>query len=277
MPELPEVETVKRILKPQLIGRRIISLDILNEQVIAYPDAEQFCENIAGHTITDMERRGKYLIMILDDGDRVINHLRMTGQLIITPPDHPIEKHTHLIAGLSDGKQLRYIDIRRFDRFWYLGQDDDDSLTGMDKLGPEPSDEMMTSDHLRSILCSRDRPIKEMLLDQTILAGIGNIYSDEILFDARIHPENRCSSLDESDWDSLTGSIKDVMFRYTEANSMTPEEYLEGKGKEYRNKSYLKMYGHAGEPCPVCGTRIEKITVGGRSGCFCPKCQRRRP
>lgn len=275
MPELPEVETIRRIIEPQISGRSITSLEIHNPQIIAFPDADTFSSSLVGCSFTGMSRRGKFLIFHLDNGSRLVLHLRMTGQLLVTPADYQEEKHTHLKAELSDEKQIRYIDIRRFGRFWLLGRDEADTVTGMDKLGIEPDDAALTVDLLKEKLSKRKKAIKEMLHDQTIIAGIGNIYSDEILHAARIYPEKSCNALTNAEWKRLAEQIPKVITWAVEANEITPEDYLAGKGKEYRNTPFLKAYGHNGKPCEVCGTLFEKITVGGRSSCYCPKCQKK--
>ena len=273
MPELPEVETIKRIIEPQLVGRRIEAVNILNSQIIAYPSADEFATACQSKTIKAMSRRGKFLTIHFEDGSRVSLHLRMTGQLLVMPEDYPMEKHTHLIMNLSDGKQIRYIDVRRFGRFWYLKLDEEDTITGMDKLGPEPDDPVLTGAYLQDKLGRKKKAIKEMLHDQSVVAGIGNIYSDEILYASGIYPESKCAELNAEDWDTIAANIKKVIAWGIDLNKMTPEEYLEGKGKEYRNTPFLKVYGHEGKQCEKCGSIFERITIGGRSSCFCPKCQ----
>ena len=275
MPELPEVETIRRIIEPQISGRSITSREIHNPQIIAFPDADTFSSSLVGCSFTGMSRRGKFLIFHLDNGSRLVLHLRMTGQMLVTPADYQEEKHTHLKAELSDGKQIRYIDIRRFGRFWLLGKDQADTVTGMDKLGIEPDDKLLTANFLIEKLNKRKKAIKEMLHDQTIIAGIGNIYSDEILHAARIYPEKSCNALTNAEWKRLAEQIPKVIAWATEANEITPEDYLAGNGKEYRNTPFLKAYGHNGKPCEFCGTLFEKLTVGGRSSCYCPKCQKK--
>ena len=274
MPELPEVETVRRIVLPQVRGRQIQSVEVLHPQVISYPGTETFVSRLSKQTIVDMQRRGKFLSFCLENRDRLFLHLRMTGQLLVMPAGFPEVKHTHLVMQLSGETQIRYIDVRRFGRFWLLRKDEPESIVGTDKLGPEPLDEQLTAEKLRVILGSRKKPIKEMLLDQNVIAGIGNIYSDEILFAARIHPMERCADLDESAWDRFAASVHAVIAWAIEANQMSPEEYLAGRGKEYRNTTGLKVYGHAGEPCPRCGAILQKTTIAGRSSVFCPACQR---
>ena len=274
MPELPEVETVRRVIEPQITGKRVLSVVIRNTQVIAYPSETEFSALLQGRTIAGMDRRGKLLSILFENGDRLFLHLRMTGQLLVTPADYPEEKHTHLIVNLSDDCQLSYIDVRRFGRFWYIRRDEAADMTGLNKLGIEPTDAGLTVDYLKERLGEKKKPIKEMLHNQTIIAGIGNIYSDEILFAARIHPGKRCCDLTDAEWSVLAEAIPKTILFYIEKNAIAPEDYLNGKGKDYRNTPYLQAYGHAGEPCPVCGAHFEKFTVGGRSSTFCSCCQR---
>lgn len=275
MPELPEVETVRRILEPQLAGQRVESVDVRNEQVIARPEAGRFAALLSGQIIASLERRGKFLTFRMESGDRLSLHLRMTGQLLVMPSTEPMEQHTHLILSLSGGSQLRYIDVRRFGRFWLFRADEEDSFTGQTGLGPEPTDPNLTAAFLKKALGKRRSPIKGMLLDQTVIAGIGNIYSDEILFSAGIFPGAKCNTLNDADWERLAHSIPSVILEGIAADRMTPEEYLLSRGKAYRNAEHLRIYGRAGLPCAVCQTTIRKITVGARSSCYCPRCQKR--
>ncbi|MCQ4637374.1 bifunctional DNA-formamidopyrimidine glycosylase/DNA-(apurinic or apyrimidinic site) lyase [Anaerovorax odorimutans] len=276
MPELPEVETVKRIIEPQIVGQKILSVTINHPQVIAYPGEHLFVELLTGQTVQSMSRRGKFLTIHFASGDRVVIHLRMTGQLLIAPMDYPIEKHTHFIAELSAGSELRYIDVRRFGRFWYLRADETDAFTGQDKLGLEPLDENLTAAYLQGNLGKRKKTIKEMLHDQSIVAGIGNIYSDEILFASGVYPKEKCLDLDCDDWSRIAKAIKEIIAWGIDTNEMTAEEYLAGKGKEYRNTPHLRVYGRSGQLCAVCQSEIEKITIGGRSSCYCPSCQMKK-
>ena len=274
MPELPEVETVRRIIEPQVVGQRIQSVRVLNDQIIAHPTPDEFTQRLQGRTITSMGRRGKFLLFNLDNGDQLYLHLRMTGQLLVTPQDYPHEKHTHFMADLSGGKQIRFVDVRRFGRFWYFEKDEPDTVTGIDKLGLEPDDPGLTAEYLTEKLGKRKKAIKEALLDQSIVAGIGNIYADEILFACGIHPEKKCSDLTRGEMILLAELIPEEIAYYTDKNKTTPEEYLTGAGQDYQNTPYLHVYGHAGKPCPVCGAILEKTTIGGRTSVYCPKCQR---
>ncbi|MBQ9534577.1 MAG: bifunctional DNA-formamidopyrimidine glycosylase/DNA-(apurinic or apyrimidinic site) lyase [Clostridia bacterium] len=274
MPELPEVETVKRVLEPQLSGRRISGVHIKRREVIANVEAEEFVSAVSGVRIDSMGRRGKFLLLHLEQGSTVVLHLRMTGSLLLTPPCHPGEKHTHVVFMLDDGSELRYTDPRRFGRFWLLREGETDDCTGMQRLGPEPFDAQVTAEYLAMKAAGRRRPVKDFLLDQSIVAGIGNIYSDEILHFTGIRPDRSVSSLTKDEWERLAAAIPDRMSWFIEKNSIESEEYLQTGGREYRNTPYLRVYDHAGEPCPRCAVRIEKTRIGGRSSCFCPTCQK---
>lgn len=273
MPELPEVETVRRILEPQVLGRRIAGVTVRRSDVIARPEPEAFVRQVEGAVIAGMGRRGKFLTICLGDRGTLVLHLRMTGQLLVTPEDFPEDKHTHLLFGLDDGSQLRFIDTRRFGRFWLIGQGEEDCFSGVGKLGPEPFDEALTGDYLRGRLQKSRRAIKECLLDQAVVAGIGNIYGDEILFAAGIRPGRQACSLTEAEWRALAGAIPRIMEQGIRNDRMTAQEYLAGKGKEYRNETFWQAYGREGQPCPRCGAAMERLTLAGRSSCFCPSCQ----
>ena len=188
MPEMPEVEAVRRVLEPQLRGRRVASVAIAQPQIVAHPGPDGFASAVEGREIVGMGRRGKFLTMALGDGGTIVLHLRMTGHLLVLPANFPVQKHTHLVMGLSDGMEVRYVDPRRFGRFWYLAPGEEDAVTGMAKLGPEPLDAAFTGSYLKEKAGSRSKAVKEALHDQSVVAGIGNIYSDEILFDARVNP-----------------------------------------------------------------------------------------
>lgn len=273
MPELPEVETMRSIIEPQIKGRTIVSVELPTPKIIAYPDPELFAELLTRKAITGMGRRGKFLWLELEGGDRTVFHLRMTGLPLVTPSDFPLNKHTHLILRLSDGAQFRYEDQRRFGKFWYIRVDEPDSFTGLDKLGIEPDDIVLTAEYLKSRLGKHKNPIKEMLYDQSIIAGIGNIYSGEILFAACIYPKKSCMQLTDQEWERFAKAVPEIIIWGINIEKMTPEEYLAEKGKEYRNAAYLKAYGREGEACTRCGAVMERLKVGGRSSTFCQKCQ----
>ena len=274
MPELPEVETIKRVLEPQIKGLKIKHITVRRPEVVAHPTSEEFCKLLTGQSISGMKRRGKFLSVSLDSGDYFMLHLRMTGRLLLTPPDYPEEKHTHIIFKLNNGYELRFSDTRRFGKFWFLQKNEADTYSGIAKLGMEPFDENMTADYLQTHFGKRKKTIKECLLEQNIIAGIGNIYSDEILFTARIHPRRRADSLTEHEWQRLAAVIPERLTYFIDKNKITPKEYLQGKGKDYRNTPFLQVYGHNGEQCPNCREIFCRMVIGGRSSVYCPSCQK---
>lgn len=273
MPELPEIETIRWVLEPQMKGLTIASVTVNRAEVIDHPAEEEFCQALIGQTIDTMTRRGKFLSVHLDSGDHFVLHLRMTGCLLLTPANYPAEKHTHIIFHLSSGDELRFSDTRRFGRFWLFRKGESDTYSGMDKLGLEPFDSGLTADYLQQHFGKRKKVVKECLLDQSVIAGIGNIYSDEILFASGIHPARSAKGLTCVEWERLAVAIPKRLSYFIEKNVLTPEEYLDSKGKDYRNTPFLQVYGHDGEPCPNCGVILCRMTVGGRSSVYCPKCQ----
>lgn len=273
MPELPEVETIRRVLEPQVKGLSITAVTVSRPEVIGHPTAEEFCKALTGQTISAMTRRGKFLSVLLDSGDYFTLHLRMTGCLLLTPAGYPEEKHTHIVFHLSSGDELRFSDTRRFGRFWLFRRGESDTYSGMDKLGLEPFDAVLTADYLQQHFGKRKKAVKECLLDQNVIAGVGNIYSDEILFAAMIHPVRPANSLTKTEWERLAAAIPERMAYFIEKNALTPEEYLESKGQDYRNTPFLQVYGRGGNPCPNCGALLCRMTVGGRSSVYCSACQ----
>lgn len=272
MPELPEVETVRRTLLPHLKNRTITAVNIRNAQVIASPEPQTFTSALVGQTVTDFARRGKFLRLMFTSGDVLTVHLRMTGCLTVEKSAAPYEKHTHLILALNDGSELRYEDTRRFGRFWYAAKNDRDQ-SGMDKLGVDPFDAKAVFKALNEKRKTVKRSVKQTLLDQSIIAGIGNIYSDEICFCATIHPERAFCTLSEDETKRLANAVTERLLYFTAKNEISFDDYIKSRGKEYRNAPYLQVYGKQGQPCNVCKTAIERKTIGGRSSYYCPHCQ----
>ena len=277
MPELPEIETIKGIIEPQVQGLTIENITVNRPEVIAYPAANAFCDLLTGQTISHMERRGKFLLFGLDSGDHIVLHLRMTGCLLFTPADHPKEKHTHIIFNLNNDMELRFSDMRRFGRFWLIRAEERDTYSGIDKLGPEPFGDGLTAEYLEACFGKRKKPVKMCLMDQKSIAGIGNIYSDEILFSAQLHPGRPANSLSAGEWARLAETIPEVLAFFIEKNAVTQEEYLRGKGQDYRNTPFLQVYGREGGPCKVCKTSLCRTVIGGRSSTYCPVCQKEFP
>lgn len=273
MPELPEIETIKSVIEPQIKGLTIDNITVNRSEVISHPTADEFCKAAMGQNISFMERRGKFLIIHLRNESRIILHLRMTGCLLVTPPDYPMEKHTHMIMQFSNGVELRFSDTRRFGRFWLIQFGEEDIYSGIGKLGLEPLSAECNAEYLQGKFAKRKKAIKECLLDQSVIAGIGNIYSDEILFRARINPARPANSLISEEWLRLAAKIPECLSYFIDKNRITPKDYLQTKGQDYRNTPFLQVYGHAGELCRNCGTMLVRTVIGGRSSVYCPKCQ----
>lgn len=277
MPELPEVEAIRRVIEPQIQGLTVEQITVSRPEIVTHPTADEFCRRLTGQIFDSVARRGKFLIILLKSGDRMIIHLRMTGCLLLTPADYPEEKHTHIIFRLNNGKELRFSDTRRFGRFWLLEKGKTDTYSGMEKLGREPLEPEFSAEYLSARLGSRRKAIKECLMEQGVVAGIGNIYSDEILFSARICPLRSANSLIDEEWKRLAVVIQERLSFFIQKNEVSPEEYLETKGQNYRNTPYLQVYGHEGKPCPNCGEILIRTMISGRSSVYCSNCQKEQP
>ena len=275
MPELPEVESVKRVLSPQLINRTLVAVEVFKSKIIA-TDLSSFLNDLNSKEIVNVERRGKFLIITLNTLDKIFIHLRMTGCLLVAPKTYPKEKHTHVIISLDNNTELRYIDSRAFGKFWLIKNGESEETTGVTKLGLEPLKDEITPDYLKSKLKNKNVAIKTALLDQGVIAGIGNIYSDEILHKAKINPETKCNALNDNEWAILSSTIEDTLYFFVEKNNITKEEYLLGKGKKYKNTPFIRIYGHAGSTCPTCLAILESTRINGRSSVYCPKCQKKK-
>lgn len=273
MPELPEVETVKRTLAPQLIGRTILRTNIgAYRRCIAAPDADQFCARTEGRTITGVGRRGKFLLLHLDSGDTATIHLRMTGEISVNPSDSPLGPHVHLWLELDGGQQLRYQDVRKFGR-WSLLTPQQYRLFDR-AIGPEPLDPSFNAETFRTMIQHRRRILKPLLLDQSFIAGIGNIYADEALFRARIHPRRVSNDLSDEETHRLFRAIRNVLLSALEHRGTTLRDYRDGNGEPGENLSRLQIYSRkVGDPCPVCETPVVREVIGQRGTKLCPTCQ----
>ncbi len=274
MPELPEIETIKGVIEPQIKGLVIENITVNCPEVIAQPTDAEFCKAVTGQAISSMSRRGKFLMLHLKNESKITLHLRMTGCLLVTPIGYPMEKHTHIIFHLSNGRELRFSDTRRFGRFWLIRNGEEDTYSGIQKLGLEALSAECNAKYLQGGFGKRKKTIKECLLDQSVIAGIGNIYSDEILFRAKIYPARPAGSLTAEEWKCLAEVIPECLLYFIEKNHITMEEYLKTKGQNYRNTPFLQVYGHADEPCPNCGKTLVRTVIGGRSSVYCPNCQK---
>jgi formamidopyrimidine-DNA glycosylase len=266
MPELPEVETIARSLRPDLLGRTILNVDLRWSRTLAFPSSRKFKTQIKGQVIEGVGRRAKYLNIKLTAYNLLI-HLRMSGDLILKDGKIKPEKHDRLVLALAGDKSLVFNDTRKFGRVWLT--DDPEKFLG--NLGPEPFGEEFTSEWLYSHLRSRHRQLKPLLLDQSFLAGLGNIYTDETLHMAKLHPLKQSDSVRPRQAESLWKAIREVLQEGIDRNGASIDWVY--RGGEFQN--YFRVYDRTGEPCPVCGTKIKRLVVGQRGTHFCPKCQTR--
>ncbi|MDQ3672979.1 MAG: bifunctional DNA-formamidopyrimidine glycosylase/DNA-(apurinic or apyrimidinic site) lyase [Gemmatimonadota bacterium] len=274
MPELPEVETVRQSLEQSILGRWVSEVVVgAFGGVIGDLTPDQFRGLIVGREIIGIKRRGKYLLIDFDDGAGLIVHLRMTGSLTIAGSDTPPVRFEHLGILLSNGTSIRFADQRKFGRILYRPSSIPRPLEG--KLGPEPLGARFSARYLTRTLRGRSAPIKALLLDQRVVAGIGNIYADEALFRSRIHPQRSGGGLSPRETASLVCSIKHVLRLAIERRGTTFSSYRDGNGEAGDNLPFLKVYGRGrrGEPCLRCGKPLAILTVGGRTSHYCPRCQ----
>jgi len=267
MPELPEVETIARALKPELVGKTVLSADLRWARTLATPSPAQFKKQIAGQQIVDISRRAKYLIFHLKTYNLLI-HLRMSGDLVIREGKIKPEKHDRLLLYLSDQNYLAFNDTRKFGRVWLT--DHPEQVLG--KLGPEPLEKNFTAQWLFENLHQRKRSLKLLLLDQTFIAGLGNIYTDECLHIAQLHPLASSNNVTLKQAEALHKAIRAVLKEGIRRNGASIDWVY--RGGDYQN--HFRVYGRDGYPCPVCGTVIQKFTVGQRGTHICPNCQRLR-
>ncbi|MCL6638809.1 MAG: DNA-formamidopyrimidine glycosylase [Firmicutes bacterium] len=274
MPELPEVETVKRTLQNKLAGLSFRGVQVFMPKVVRTHNPAGFSEAIAGKKILKIGRRGKYLLLRLNGDWSLVVHLRMTGRLYYCDPGAPLQRYTHVVFELDNGCQLRYSDLRQFGRIWLMSPGTLDKLPGYKDLGVEPLDEAFTRDYLKKELRRRRSRIKPLLLDQTFIAGLGNIYADEALHRAKINPERLATTLTPREVANLHRSIREVLTEGIEHRGTTMRDYIDGDGRPGQYQEMLRVYGREGKPCPACGRAVEKRKIAGRSSYFCPACQK---
>jgi formamidopyrimidine-DNA glycosylase len=271
MPELPEVETVARGLRSALPGRRIAEVRCHFTGIVT-TDARRFQQELLGKTVDHVLRHGKYLFLLFADGGGVAFHLRMTGQALLVPEREPADRHTHLEVLFRGWRQkLVYRDVRKFGRFELLSAGVEEFVRAKG-LGPDAL--RISAGELYARLRGTRRSLKAALLDQRILAGLGNIYTDEILFRQRLSPLRPCSSLSRRKAASLAAAIGDVLAEAIEAQGSSISDYVDARGQQGRFQESLQVYGRAGEPCPRCGTTLTGGRVAGRSTSWCRRCQR---
>jgi formamidopyrimidine-DNA glycosylase len=267
MPELPEVETIARNLRPALVGATILEADLRWARTLAVPSPRKFKERIKGQKILAVSRRAKFLNLQLSTFHLLV-HLRMSGDLNIKEVDSEPEKHDRLRLFLSNNTILVFNDTRKFGRVW-LTENPDSVISG---LGPEPLSNEFTSQWLYDNLRRRHRQLKPLLLDQKFLAGLGNIYTDEALHMARLHPLAASDSIKREQAERLHEAIRAVLAEGIRRNGASIDWVY--RGGEFQN--YFRAYDREGQPCPVCGTKIQRLVVGQRGTHVCPKCQKKR-
>ena len=275
MPELPEVETVVRDLRAHGLEQAALrSVAVRWPRIVSGLTPDRFARLLAGRTVIRLSRRAKYIVAFLDTGDRLLIHLRMTGKLRFAAPQEAPGKHDHVVITLADGRRLFFNDTRKFGRLQLVG-------TGTDplaRLGPEPLDDAFTADVLRRQLRGKRRMIKSLLLDQTTVAGLGNIYVDESLWQAKIHPERRADTLSAAEISRLHTAIRDVLQRAVDNCGTTlgdgKTNFYSVAGRRGRNADALQVFRRDGLPCPRCGATLARRVVGQRGTHFCPHCQK---
>ncbi|MDQ0224633.1 DNA-formamidopyrimidine glycosylase [Metabacillus niabensis] len=274
MPELPEVETVRRTLLQLVKDKTIKQVRVLYPKIIKKPfEIEQFKDALQGQTIYDVSRRGKFIKFILDDYV-LVSHLRMEGRYGLFQPEEEIDKHTHVIFEFLDGSELRYKDVRKFGTMHLFKKGEEEAELPLSQLGPEPFSKQFTSSYLKERLKKTSRKIKSALLDQTIVVGLGNIYVDEALFRAGIHPERIANQLTEKEYKALHKEIIATLNEAVEKGGSTIRSYVNTQGEIGMFQLQLLVYGRTDEPCKTCGTPLTKTVVGGRGTHFCRKCQK---
>src|SRR5690606_9233013 len=273
MPELPEVETIKRTLQHLVIGKTIHDVTVLWGKIIKHPDQFEFKHLCAGQTIQTIDRRGKFLKFMLDDYV-LVSHLRMEGRYMLQNKDEPYDKHTHVIFSFTDGTELRYMDTRKFGTMHLFPKGEEEKRDPLAKLGVEPFSDEFTPEVLKEAFQKTTRNIKAVLLDQSIVVGLGNIYVDEALFRARIHPKTKASRLSKRKIKTLYDEIKATLQEAVEKGGSTVRTYINSQGNMGMFQFDHFVYGKKGEPCKVCGTPIEKTVVAQRGTHYCPKCQK---
>jgi formamidopyrimidine-DNA glycosylase len=276
MPELPEVQTVVTTLAPRLVGRTLSDVVHVRADIVR-PCGFDLPAAVVGRTVSSVTRRGKRIVIGLDDGGRFYIHLGMTGRLTVDPSAQPVEPHTHLIVRLrrsgdaSDGSELRFRDPRRFGGVFWLGTGDDIANSDDARMGPEPL--TLRADKLAKRLARTTRAIKNALLDQAVVAGLGNIYVDEALFASGIHPLRPAHELSIDDVRRLNRAIKATLSRAIRHRGSTLRDYVDADGQSGGFQRLHRVYGREGEPCRMCRSPIARIVLGGRSTHFCPRCQ----
>ena len=269
MPELPEVETIKRELAPRVVGRSFSGVTLNWPKAVQIPSPEAFSHSLVGKKIEKVDRRGKYLILRLSGGEALILHLRMSGSLLLRSSPGEPAPYFRTIFLLDNGVELCFRDPRKLGAMWMVK--DEHSVVG--KLGPEPLEPGFTPEVLVQRLSNRSAPIKAVLCDQTVLAGVGNMYADEALFAAGIHPLKRANSLSKEEVLRLHRAVRQVLEDAIASSGASTRDYRRPSGEPGSAQYAFQVAHRGGQPCPVCSTPIERIPIRNRGTYFCPRCQ----
>lgn len=273
MPEMPEVEQVRKTLAPRITGKKITSVEVYLDRLVKHPTVEKFVEGLTGKTILEVGRRGKYLVLHTAANQKLIVHLRMTGALIAQNSELEAPPYAKIKFTLSEGVTLWFTDIRTFGTL-YLVTDNDAHIDGYETLGPEPLSVGFTPEYLQPLAKKARKPIKTFILDQKVIAGLGNIYADECLALCGINPLRIANTLNEEEVKVLCEAINAVIAQGIKNRGTTFRDYKDGEGKSGENQKYLLVYGRGGKPCTKCGEPLATAKVGGRGTVYCQYCQK---
>ena len=273
MLELPEVETVKETLKLKLIGKKIKDVKIYYDGIIAYPEIKEFSKQIKNLPIKDINRRGKWLMFDLDKY-YLLSHLRMEGKYFFKTKGDKLDNHEHVVFSLDSNEELRYRDTRKFGKMYLIKKEDINNVGPIKDLGLEPWDTNLTKEYLKDKYKTKKLPIKTVLLDQSIIVGIGNIYADEILFLSKLNPLIKCCDLKDDDLENIIKYTKEVLEKAIKLGGTTIRTYTSVDGVHGRFQNELLVHGKDNDSCPACGQAIKKIRVGGRGTYYCSNCQK---
>lgn len=271
MPEIAEVETVRRTLKKLVLNKKIKEVKVLYPKIIE-SDVEEFKDILKERKVIDIDRRGKWLLFDLNDY-YLLSHLRMEGKFFVKKSDEIINKHEHIIITFEDNIDLRYHDTRKFGRMNLVKKEEIDNVPAIKKQGIEPISADLTKEYLQDKFKNKNLPIKTLLLDQSIISGLGNIYANEVLFASRINPLKKGRDLTSVECERIVESAKIIINKAIEEGGTTIKSYTSSLGVTGRFQQYLQVHRRENEPCYICHTRIKKIKINGRSTYYCPICQ----